>query len=153
MIEYTLNLYGTTRRSAKAWRYLLESLPAGMTAAWADLTGFHVTAGLPKELPRTTHLWAWTAGTWLRLRVDHPHWWAAMLSADSTGHGNTWTAGPEEVTVHVHPLLPWVIPDKRIAQHRITSPDTLALPMIEFVPLRRTTASFVGAEETRPRPR
>ena len=37
---------------------------------------------MPATAPATTHLWAFTTHQWLRVRIDVPYWWAAVLTLD-----------------------------------------------------------------------
>jgi hypothetical protein len=145
----TWTLHRTGRRAAGAWKYLVTSLPE-VTAAWADLTGFHVTDGLPDTPPLATHLWAWRTGTWLRLRLDHPHWWGALLTNTDVQPASPWIITRESVpTVEQHPLLHWNPGADQISQRQISPREALtSLKMVELVPLRQTTASFVGTADT-----
>ena len=81
-------LHGSGRNDHDQWQRLHQHTH-DWTAAWADNEGFHLEP-MPTEAPNATHLWAWTTGSWLRVRLDVPHWWAAMLTTPTTGGGTQW---------------------------------------------------------------
>lgn len=62
------------------WEQALALL-AGSTAAWSDLSGVHIGVA-PKEPPQTTHLWAWSATTLYRARIDGPRATVATLAQE-----------------------------------------------------------------------
>lgn len=76
----TWTLHGSGRREHSEWA-LLHHHTRDWTAAWADTGGFHVEP-MPATAPATTHLWAFTTHQWLRVRIDVPYWWAAVLTLD-----------------------------------------------------------------------
>lgn len=78
----TWNLHGSGRRNHSSWEHL-HATTRNWTAAWADIDGFHLNH-LPDQPPVATHLWAWTTNTWLRVRIDDSHWWAALLTLGSS---------------------------------------------------------------------
>jgi hypothetical protein len=47
----------------------VRTVLAGWEATWSDLDGAHL-GELPEEIPAGTHLWAWQADVWARVRID-----------------------------------------------------------------------------------
>jgi hypothetical protein len=143
-------LYGTGRRAIGDWPTLRAALPA-VTAAWADLTGFHITENLPAAAPIATHLWAWAPHHWLRVRLDHRHWWAALLcevSATERSHP-LWSVRDTMTDVRVDPIEHWPPGAGEVAQRRLAPADALSTHrMVQLVPLRPTTAVFLGTTDT-----
>lgn len=141
-------LHGSGRRHRDTWAHLHETT-RGWTAAWADHHGFHLDT-MPAEIPATTHLWAWTTGRWLRVRIDTPHWWAAVLTPDDIGTGESWT--PKNVeTPQIHPVLHWNHEDKRVQQSRRRGiGDVFDHDAIQLIPLRPSTAAFLGSRDSLP---
>lgn len=117
------------------------------TAAWADTTGFHI-GPVPAEPPVTTHLWAWTTGAWLRVRVDGHHWWAAILTTGD--HDLAWPPPTVVGCPTITRILNWNPQDQRIRHdedHSATFPDRRAF---QLTPHRRTPVPFIGTEESLP---
>ncbi|EQD81987.1 hypothetical protein A8924_5491 [Saccharopolyspora erythraea NRRL 2338] len=142
-------LHGSGRKTRNTWHELLE-LAGGWTASWADHLGFHQDK-LPAEPPKTTHLWAWTRHRWLRVRVDHDHWWAALLVEGNKIEGPPWIA-PEPVDPpNITPFTNWGS-HRTVKQYRPAAgaEDVLnRYDMLQLVPLRQTTALFIGDNTTR----
>jgi hypothetical protein len=142
-------LHGSGRQTRTSWRELLE-LDGEWTASWADHLGFHQEA-LPAELPKTTHLWAWARNRWLRVRVDHDHWWAALLVEGDKVEGPLWTkSGPVDAP-DITPFTNWG-GHRNVKQYRPAAgaEDVLRRDdMIQLVPLRQTTAPFIGDNMSR----
>jgi hypothetical protein len=146
----TYTLHGTGRRTPDDWPTLRAALPA-LTAAWADLTGFHIAEDLPAVPPTGTHLWAWAPHHWLRVRLDHDHWWAALLSGPSTTERThlLWSTRDTVTDVHTDPIEHWPPGAGEVAQRRLTPTDALTTyRMVQLVPLRPTTATFLGTTGT-----
>lgn len=145
----TWTLHATGPRPLGDWPHLTTT---AMHAAWADTLGFHITEALPDTPPHTTHLWAWTTGCWLRVRVDHPHWWAAALTHDTTPTGTAWRPDPERLpSTTIHPILHWPPGAGEIAQRTLTPTGILTTyRMIALTPLRANTATFYGTTDTHP---
>ncbi|MGW5440569.1 hypothetical protein [Nocardia asteroides] len=141
-------LHATGRRDSTDWKHLPTDV---FHAAWADNDGFHITDRLPAAPPRTTHLWAWTRHHWLRIRIDHPHWWACALTHD-TAPGTLFTAAREPVDhLTAEPVLHWAPGAGEIAQRRLHPADALTgHRMIALSPTRAATATFYGTEDTHP---
>lgn len=139
-------MLGTGRHDVANWPVLMAALQT-MTAAWADLTGFHVD-DVPAAAPQTSHLWAWSPGNWLRVRIDQPNWWAALLTTDpSAADPDLWVTTEDGLTVDHHEVIHWAPDMGKIAQRRVTPVDALSLRMIELVPLRASTATFLGTHD------
>jgi hypothetical protein len=133
-------LHGTGERSARDWPELLSGL-AGWRAAWADLDGFHLAVPLPDALPVTSHLWAWTAGGWLRVRVDGGHWWGSALLHGSGVDPSIWAVEVEQVAeIMVERVWSWAADDGRVAQLR---PRGLDVPE-QMVPVGPQPAVYIG---------
>ncbi len=64
----------------------ISSLLTGCTCTWADLDGFHAGPP-PAEAPLATHLWAWSPGRLLRIRVDGSDGITAELHLTDPGQG------------------------------------------------------------------
>lgn len=143
----TWTMLGTGRRTADDWAALVAALPA-MTAAWADLAGFHIDV-VPATAPPTSHLWAWSPGTWLRVRVDQPFWWAALLTTrPGIANHDLWVTTEEPLTVDQREVIHWPPDAGEVAQRRVSPADALTLRMVELVPLRATTATFLGSRDS-----
>ncbi|WP_277675960.1 hypothetical protein [Saccharopolyspora rectivirgula] len=144
------NLYGSGRRHRDEWAQLHQAT-RGWAAAWADNRGFHLDA-MPAEPPAATHLWAWAPGRWLRARIDTPHWWAALLTPDSTGISKSVFSIDETVPrPRVNHVLPWSHRDRRVQHYRCGgSSDVLGQDTVQLVPLRPTTGVFIGALDSLP---
>ncbi|WP_017975261.1 hypothetical protein [Actinopolyspora halophila] len=155
----TWTLYGSQRRSSRDSWEQLHRLTQNWTAAWADNNGFHLT-DMPAETPVTTQLWAWTTGAWLRVRLDPPHWWAALLSCADNGIESCLDNDPDIAWCREHveqpritSVLHWNSTDKRIQQLRSTNAALLDHDTVQLVPLRSThptTATFIGSRESLP---
>ncbi|SNR87918.1 hypothetical protein SAMN06265360_1277 [Haloechinothrix alba] len=108
-------LSGSGRRDTQEWDEL-RTLTDGWTVAWADVAGFHFTR-MPAGLPQTTHLWAWAPGSYLRVRVDGRHWWAALLTEGEEQPVGEWSTESCD-TVEVVPMLHWPVGERRVKQFR-----------------------------------
>ena len=140
----TWTMLGTGRRTANDWAALVTALPT-MIAAWADPTGFHIDV-VPASAPPSSHLWAWSPGTWLRVRVDQPHWWAALLTTEPhNADHDLWVTTEKSLTVNHHEVIHWPPEAGEVAQRRLSPSEALTLRMVELVPLRATTATFLGS--------
>lgn len=139
-------LHGSGRREHRAWEHL-HAITRSWTAAWADVAGFHLDQ-LPDEPPVTTHLWAWTTNTWLRVRLDGNHWWAALLARDSSEEEEIWRTSAAIPQPTITGLRHWQSDAGQTKQYRgadgiIDTHDT-----IQLVPLRRTTGVFIGSTDS-----
>ncbi|MEW1734430.1 hypothetical protein AB0346_00570 [Nocardia beijingensis] len=145
----TATLHATGPRTSTDWHHLTRT---PMNAAWADTDGFHLTDHIPATPPHTTHLWAWIRHHWLRLRIDHPHWWGAALTLDTAPTGEIWLPDPEPVYhLTVTPILHWPPGAGEIQQRRLTPTDALTRNrMIALTPTRADTATFYGTTDTHP---
>lgn len=139
-------LHGSKRQHHDTWSRLYE-ITKDWTAAWADNNGFHLET-MPAAPTVTTHLWAWTAGRWLRTRIDPPHWWAAMLTAGEPPTGLSWKAETIQ-TPRINTILHWAPKEGRIQQYR-GSKGVLDLSAIQLLVNRTTTAAFIGLPESLP---
>ncbi|GAB1512566.1 hypothetical protein [Actinophytocola sp. KF-1] len=143
----TWTMLGTGRRDVANWPALVAALPT-MTAAWADLTGFHLD-DLPAATPPASHLWAWSPGTWLRVRIDQPNWWAALLIPEpSDADPDLWATTEDGLTVDHRKVIHWSPDMGEVAQRRVTPENALDRQMIELVPLRPSTATFLGPHDS-----
>lgn len=142
-------LHGSGRRSADDWRQL-RSLAVDWDASWADVAGFHLEP-MPATPPITTHLWAWTANRWLRVRIDGSDWWAALLTSGEPVIGDLWT-DPEEVPEPpITKLRHWHSEhDGQVGQFRGNEEILNRDDFIKLTPLRQTTAAFIGHNSTHP---
>lgn len=142
-----LMLEGTGMRTADRWPDLVTALP-GLTAAWADLDGFHMDAP-PIDLPITTHMWCWREDLWVRLRVDGARWVGAVLHGGRATLLNGLRAHQHKdgLTADVTTLIPWS-PQDRIGPQR--NPAVLR-SMDQLVPRLPRTAAFIGEPSTAPR--
>lgn len=141
-------LQGSAQQDRASWAELLQALGDAWTASWADHHGFHQEA-LPAEPPRTTHLWAWRTGSWLRARIDHDSWWAALLTAGSPATAPLWKE-PEPIE---QPDITWFQNwgDAREAKQFRGNRAVLHQNMVQLVPLLPITAVFIGDEKSHPR--
>lgn len=139
-------LHGSGRRSHDTW-HELHQITHGWTAAWADTTGFHLEP-MPTEPPLATHLWAWTTEKWLRVRLDTPHWWAGILTPTPDEIDSSWNRETIEKP-DISDVLHWNNDDGRIQHFRDTH-GILDQDFIQLVPLRHTTAPFLGHRDSRP---
>jgi hypothetical protein len=144
-VNDTWNLYGSTRHSHDGWSQL-HDFAHDWTAAWADNDGFHLDP-MPGTVPLATHLWAWTTGRWLRVRIDTPYWWAALL-----------TVGPsvdlpwqrkEIEKPRIDASLHWSKKDGRVQQYR-GSDGVLDGKAVQLIVNRPTTAPFIGWPDSLP---
>lgn len=147
----TWNLHGCGRRDHDAWDHLHE-ITRDWTAAWAGIDGFHISR-LPDRPPVTTHLWAWTTNTWLRVRVDGSHWWAALLTYGSSGESSFWSASEDVGEPTITSLRHWQSDDGQAKQFRPAEDNLEDIidahhRFIQLVPLRRTTGVFIGSTES-----
>jgi hypothetical protein len=144
----TWTLRGTGRRHANQWPSLATAMPTA-EAAWADLTGFHIHDALPTQPPTATHLWAWTRGSWLRVRIDNAHWWAAHLTTEpNDGDPALWLHVEKPDAVDHNEVLHWAPTAGEVAQRRLSPAEALSRPMIELTPLRASTGTFLGSTDT-----
>jgi hypothetical protein len=137
---------GTTELAANRWPELI-ALPGDWRAAWADLDGMHINVAPPATLPVTTHLWAWTVGGWLRVRVDGNRWWASALLHTAGIDSSLWLALSEPIDVAVDSIRSWSPTDGRVAQMRIAA-GTITPTMWQLVPIAERTAVYIGAPNT-----
>ncbi|MGP4020996.1 hypothetical protein [Saccharopolyspora sp. 5N708] len=136
-------LHGTGQRTASEWS-MLQSFAAGWEASWADVAGFHLEP-MPAQRPVTTHLWAWSQNRWLRVRIDGAYWWAALLSSGDSVVGEPWTEQekvPEPTTADIRH---WHLgSDRQARQFRGNTEILDRDDFFQLVPLRQTTAAFIG---------
>lgn len=145
-MNLTWTLYGSGERHADDWPEVHRHTH-DWTAAWADITGFHI-GPVPTESPVTTHLWAWTTGAWLRVRVDGHHWWAAILTTGD--HDLSWTPRTLVSYPAITRILNWDPHDQRIRYDEdlsATFPNRVAF---QLTPHQRTPVMFIGNEESLP---
>lgn len=143
----TWNLQGTTELTSAGWPDLVHLL-AGWRAAWVDLDGMHIDVDLPTALPITSHLWAWTSGGWLRVRVDGDRWWAGALFRGEAPGSGLWGAKPdtvEDVTVHL--IRSWSPTEGRTAQRRLAA-GAVPPTMRQLVPVRARPAVYIGSSDS-----
>jgi hypothetical protein len=94
----------------------VRELIGAQDCAWADLDGFQLGPA-PDTAPPYSHLWSWSPGRWVRVRIDGAHGIVGILSP--TGPG-------DDVEVHLQPGHPWrPLEDQRIAP---LPPTVLAEP-------------------------
>lgn len=140
----TWALRGSGRRTRDSWDHL-HAITREWTAAWAGIDGFHLDR-LPDQPPLTTHLWAWTTNAWLRVRIDGPHWWAALLTCGSSEEDELWTAPEPIEEPAITSLRHWPSAERQAMQYH---GDEGVLDVHDrfkqLVPLRRTTGVFIGA--------
>jgi hypothetical protein len=142
-------LHGTIRRGPDAWTEL-AALLADWHAAWADLDGMHVQQPMPSTLPVTSHLWAWTPGTWFRARVDGDAWWGSVLSTRAWGPGPLFPDNTrDEVDVVIDRIRSWAPDDGRIQQKQLVG-DQVPESMWQFTTIGPRPVAFIGAEPTWP---
>lgn len=143
------HLHGSGRRTRHNWRELLE-LDHGWTASWADHRGYHEEP-LPSDMPRTTHLWAWAPHTWLRVRIDGDHWWAALLTEGEPSAHHLWPQPDPTPPPRITPFTNWG--HARNAKQYKAAPGAENVlhrdDMIQLAPLRPTTGLFIGDTTTR----
>jgi hypothetical protein len=144
----TWYLHGSGRRTADDWR-LLRSLNGDWDASWADVKGFHLEP-MPSTPPITTHLWAWSGQRWLRVRVDGTNWWAALLTSGEPVAGDLWTDREEVPEPPITNLRHWHLDDGQVHQFRGNDELLNREDFIQLIPLRPTTAAFIGHASTRP---
>ncbi|MFC7343245.1 hypothetical protein [Saccharopolyspora griseoalba] len=139
-------LHGSGKRPAAEWSELHQHTH-DWTAAWADTSGFHI-APMPTEKPTTTHLWAWSMGSWLRVRADGNHWWAAIL----TTHDRelTWRRKDDIGNPTIVPVLNWAQDDRRVRYREDTSSTFPNRRAFQLTPHQRTPVTFIGNEESLP---
>lgn len=143
------HLYGSGCRTREQWSDLLAS-DDSWTASWADHLGFHEES-LPAEAPRTTHIWAWARHAWLRVRIDDDHWWAALLVEGEQRDDPRWTSSEEIETPDITGFTNWGN-TRNVKQYRWAPGARNALhrsDMIQLIPSRVTTATFIGDTATR----
>lgn len=140
----TWYLHGSGRKTRQQWAELQEHARA-CTASWADHLGFH-QEGLPAELPATTHLWAWADRWWLRVRIDHDHWWAALLTEGDSVQlwENPAPIDPPTIT----DFRNWGENEREVRQYQGAPGVRGRDDMLQLVPLRQTTAIFIGDTAT-----
>ncbi|MDI2029510.1 hypothetical protein QFW96_12845 [Saccharopolyspora sp. TS4A08] len=136
-------LIGSGKRRHDQWRDLV-TITSGCTAAWADNNGFHQEP-FPEDPPATSHLWGWRAGTWLRVRLDTPHWWAAVLTLENLVLPEWTTRSIPEPSIQA--VVHWKKRDKRTKQYRGTS-GLLGGDSIQLVPDVAVPAPFIGTSDT-----
>ena len=142
----TWTLYGSGQRKITGWDALYE-LTHDWTAAWADNDGFHWEA-MPVGAPNATHLWAWTAGCWLRVRLDPPNWWASILSADPLDPDPKWSATKEVPQPRVSTVLHWTKDDQRVPGHQNRSDERQESLQLQID--RVAAAPFIGSVSSLP---
>ncbi|MBA8825284.1 hypothetical protein FHX42_002635 [Saccharopolyspora lacisalsi] len=139
-------LRGTGRRDADTWNQL-HAVTESWTAAWADVEGFHLET-MPATPPVTTHVWAWSTGRWLRVRIDGAHWWAALLANNNEQEDDLWTTSESIAEPSITPLRHWMPDEGQVKQYRGSDNVLGEHSMIQITPLRRTTAAFLGHAST-----
>lgn len=82
----------------------------GMTAAWADIDGWH-QGPPPDTAPTATHLWAWSDDSTARFRIDGDHAVGAVLNESPTHPA---AVRSDEVQVRVDTPENWGVGEKRI---------------------------------------
>ncbi|MCI2416186.1 hypothetical protein MOQ72_02015 [Saccharopolyspora sp. K220] len=136
-------LHGTGQRTGSDWP-MLQSFAADWEASWADVAGFHLEP-MPEQQPVTTHLWAWSQSHWLRVRIDGACWWAALLSSDDSGVGEPWTETDEVPEPTISDIRHWHVgSDRQVRQFRGNTEILDRDDFFQLVPLRPTTAAFIG---------
>ncbi|MER7077266.1 hypothetical protein SAMN02982929_00959 [Saccharopolyspora kobensis] len=140
-------LHGSRQRHNNVWSQLYQHIE-GWTAAWADNNGFHLET-MPTAPPNTTHLWAWTAGQWLRARLDTPHWWVAVLTTEPFTTVDDWATQTID-QVDIIPVLHWPSKSGRTGQYR--GPENIlgTTDTIQLLPHRATTTPFIGKTASLP---
>ncbi|SDK57333.1 hypothetical protein SAMN04487819_11099 [Actinopolyspora alba] len=149
-------LHGSGRRRLDDGWAGLHRMAEDWTAAWSDNDGFHLEV-MPERAPVTTQLWAWTTRKWLRVRLDPPHWWAAVLRYESEQDGGedlveeSWSAD-DVAQPRIDRVLHWDSNDKRIQQLRSPNERPFDHEIFRLVPLRSrpTTATFIGGKDSVP---
>lgn len=144
----TWTLHGSRRREHHAWEQL-HGITRTWTAAWTDVAGFHVDH-LPDEPPTTTHLWAWTTDTWLRIRIDGAHWWGALLTRGGDDVGGLWSSQSIKSVPRptITELRQWNSEDGQAKQYRGDEGVLDQHDMIQLVPLLRNTGVFIGSNDS-----
>lgn len=89
----------------------LKRLLDGWSASWGDTDGMHLDEGIPDQPPAYTHLWAWTRGTYARVRIDLPaqRHRIAILATDGATPRDTGlqAISVEPVTADVTNIVSW----------------------------------------------
>lgn len=143
----TWTLHGTGRRTRDQWP-LLHRHTDTWTAAWADITGFHLTT-MPAHMPTTTHLWAWTSHHWLRVRIDHDRFWAALLTENAPNPDPAlWSETSEDVGAPYTTRFRNWSNDREAKQYRGDQGVLGRDDQLQLIPLRPTTAPFIGDQST-----
>ncbi|MEU6261929.1 hypothetical protein [Saccharopolyspora shandongensis] len=142
----TWHLHGTGHRLADDWREL-HSIAAGWDASWADVNGFHLEP-MPTRQPITTHLWAWAARRWLRVRIDGTNWWAALLTSGEAAVDDLWTEPEEVPEPAITTLRHWHQDEGQVHQFKGNKEVLNRDDFIQLTPLRPTTAAFIGHTST-----
>lgn len=143
-------LHGSCRRTRDEWSELL-AVADSWTASWADHLGFHEEP-LPAESPRTTHLWAWAPHHWLRVRIDHDHWWAALLVEGEPRQDRLWWEKEPIGRPDITRFQNWGNA-RETKQYRWAEGAKNVLnrdDMLQLIPLHKATnAIFIGDTKTR----
>ncbi|MGW1677941.1 hypothetical protein [Saccharopolyspora sp. NPDC002376] len=142
----TWHLYGTGRRTADNWPRL-HSVAAAWDAGWADMNGFHLEP-MPGRPPVATHLWAWTAQRWLRVRIDGTNWWAALLTSGEAPVEDLWTKHEGVPKPPSTKLRHWNPDEGQVHQFKGDKEILNRQDFIQLTPLRPTTAAFIGHNST-----
>lgn len=64
MTDYVLQSWGRS-----TWADTFDRVQ-GHTWLWCDLVQAQLEDALPQQFPRSTHVWGWAVGSWIRLRLD-----------------------------------------------------------------------------------
>lgn len=145
----TWTLRGTGRRPSDEW-VALHRQTNDWTAAWADVSGFQLQA-MPPQRPTTTHLWAWSRHQWLRVRIDHQHWWAALLTeGDIDVDPEMWRSEEPVPNTTVHRIRNWhnEREAKQFKGSTLLTGEEGHVEFVQLVPLRPMTAVFIGDPTT-----
>ena len=147
----TWTLHGSGRRDRDTWDRLHE-ITREWTAAWAGVDGFHINR-LPDQPPVTTHLWAWAPNTWLRVRIDGPHWWGALLTCGGSVNSGLWQDVEAVDKPTITGLRHWQSDEGQAKQFRPAEDNVQDVldahdQFLQLVPLRHTTGTFIGRAES-----
>ncbi|WP_197321059.1 hypothetical protein [Saccharomonospora sp. NB11] len=146
-MTHTWTLYGSGRHEHADWA-LLHEHTRDWPAAWTDTGGFHLEP-MPATPPATTHLWAFTRHRWLRVRLDVPYWWAAVLTLD-VEFPLPWTRNDKKIEPTVAWIRHWEPNDDRVKQYRGTANVLGRREHVRLLPHLPLCAPFVGHKDDLP---
>lgn len=139
------HLHGSARRHHDEWAQL-HAITENWQATWFDNTGLNLRI-MPSTPPATSHLWAWASRRWLRVRIDVPHWWAAILSPDLLPVPDHWKIEDDLDVPRVGSVRHWGAEDGRTMQYRGNA-DLRGQETIQLLPYLATTSPFIGTQDT-----